>query len=529
MRNASLFFLLAIGCTTLSFGRKPAVITNSSAWSLQSKYVSHIEDDPKIDSASVHAFFSSYPKLKNYESEVLAVYRQRNFRPVWFNDHKIIELGTALHRSLGSLSDEGLQIKIPYKEDWDQCVLKVQAVVAPTTETELLFTAMYFFYTQHVFQGLDDKRVSDLGWHIPRKKVSYVTYLDTLIQKPGLLNRDDSKMFKQYYLLRDALKKYRSIAADGKWDPIAMTGAKPMAVGESSATVSQIRERLFRLGYLSTNNRSSKYDKELAQAVLRYKKNTGITVNDSITGRLIASLNVPMADRIKTIIFNMERCRWIPGNFNLADEYIFINIPSYQMNYYKAGKTLLNSKVVVGKVMNQTVVFSGMLQYIVFSPYWNVPKSIMKNEILPALRKNKRYLAQHNMEWNGGNIRQKPGPKNSLGLVKFLFPNSNSIYLHDTPSKNLFQEEKRAFSHGCIRLEKPVELAYLLLKDDKDWPLERLNNAFHSKKEIWYTLKNKIPVYIGYFTAWVERGDEVQFYEDVYARDECLTTCLFDE
>jgi murein L,D-transpeptidase YcbB/YkuD len=272
-----------------------------------------------------------------------------------------------------------------------------------------------------------------------------------------------------------------------------------------------------------------KYDKELSQAVWKYKKNNGITVDDLITPRLVASLNVPMADRIKSIIFNMERCRWISSDFNQAKEYIFINIPSYEMNYFKEGKTLLNSKVVVGKVMNQTVIFSGMLQYVVFSPYWNVPKSIIDKEIAPVMKKNKNYLAQHNMEWNDGNIRQKPGPKNSLGLVKFLFPNSNSIYLHDTPSKSLFKEEKRAFSHGCIRLEKPIELAYLLVKDDKSWTMEKLNNAFHSKKEIWYTLKHKIPVYIGYFTAWVNENDEVQFYDDVYARDECLTTYLFNE
>jgi murein L,D-transpeptidase YcbB/YkuD len=255
----------------------------------------------------------------------------------------------------------------------------------------------------------------------------------------------------------------------------------------------------------------------------------GISADFFITARLVSSLNVPLKDRIKSIIFNMERCRWISSDFYQAEEYIFINIPSYEMNYFKDRKKILNSKVVVGKVMNQTVIFSGMLQYVVFSPYWNVPKSIIDKEIMPAIKKNKNYLAQHNMEWNDGNIRQKPGPKNSLGLVKFLFPNSNSIYLHDTPSKSLFKEEKRAFSHGCIRLEKPIELAYLLVKDDKNWTMEKLNDAFHSKKEIWYTLKKKIPVYIGYFTAWVNDSDEVQFYDDVYARDECLTPFLFSE
>jgi murein L,D-transpeptidase YcbB/YkuD len=185
--------------------------------------------------------------------------------------------------------------------------------------------------------------------------------------------------------------------------------------------------------------------------------------------------------------------------------------------------------VVVGKAMNQTVVFSGMMQYIVFSPYWNVPKSIIKKELAPAMAKNKNYLEQHNMEWNGGTIRQKPGPKNSLGLVKFLFPNSNSIYLHDTPSKSLFNEEKRAFSHGCIRVAKPVELANLILQDDSNWTPEKIAAAMNSGTEKWYTLKHKIPVYIGYFTAWVDRAGVVHFYDDVYGRDERLAALIFEQ
>jgi murein L,D-transpeptidase YcbB/YkuD len=133
------------------------------------------------------------------------------------------------------------------------------------------------------------------------------------------------------------------------------------------------------------------------------------------------------------------------------------------------------------------------------------------------------------MEWNNGTVRQKPGPKNSLGLVKFLFPNNNSIYLHDTPSKNLFNEEKRAFSHGCIRVAKPKELAIEILKDDKSWTPEKIDAAMHKGKESWYTLKNKIPVYIGYFTAWVDDNGEIHFYDDVYQRDDRLATMLFEE
>lgn len=488
-----------------------------------------MSSEVKIDSVSIVDFLIKYPKLNHYKVNLLEVYRRNLYQSIWFTGNKINDLGYSLYRNICNLSAEGLQIRIPYKEELDFFLYNTKEELAPNVEIEFIITSLYFFYTQRVFLGLEDRTTTDLAWYIPRKTQSYVSYLDTLMQDPGLLSRNESKMFGQYYRLKDALKKYREIETQGKWQPIMMMNSKPIAANSSSYVVYKVRERLFLLGYLKSNSKSMKYDKELLQAVMKYKKNMGISADFFITARLVSSLNVPLEDRIKTIIFNMERCRWISSDFYQAGEYIFINIPSYEMNYFKDRKKILNSKVVVGKVMNQTVIFSGMLQYVVFSPYWNVPKSIINKEIMPAIKKNKNYLAEHNMEWNDGNIRQKPGPKNSLGLVKFLFPNSNSIYLHDTPSKSLFKEEKRAFSHGCIRLEKPIELAYLLVKDDKNWTMEKLNDAFHSKKEIWYTLKNKIPVYIGYFTAWVNDSDEVQFYDDVYARDECLTPFLFSE
>jgi murein L,D-transpeptidase YcbB/YkuD len=170
-----------------------------------------------------------------------------------------------------------------------------------------------------------------------------------------------------------------------------------------------------------------------------------------------------------------------------------------------------------------------MMSYIVFSPYWNVPQSIINKEIKPGMAKNKNYLAQKHLEWNNGAVRQAPGVNNSLGLVKFLFPNSNNIYLHDTPAKSLFQSENRAFSHGCVRVAKPKELAIELLKDDPKWNPEKIDKAMHAGKENWYTLKKKVPVYIGYFTAWVDRKGQLNFYKDVYQRDESLIKLLTEE
>jgi murein L,D-transpeptidase YcbB/YkuD len=225
----------------------------------------------------------------------------------------------------------------------------------------------------------------------------------------------------------------------------------------------------------------------------------------------------------------MERCRWFSSPLAMSKTFIFINIPAYQLRYFENGKVALESKVVVGKAMNKTVVFSADMKYIVFSPYWNVPKNILYKEVLPAIEKNPNYLSENEMEWYDGGIRQRPGPKNALGVVKFVFPNSNSIYLHDTPSKNLFNQEKRAFSHGCIRLEKPKELAHLILKNDPNWTFEKIETAMQSGVEKWYALPQKIPVYIGYFTAWVAKDGAIHFYDDVYQRDERLATMLLEE
>jgi murein L,D-transpeptidase YcbB/YkuD len=225
----------------------------------------------------------------------------------------------------------------------------------------------------------------------------------------------------------------------------------------------------------------------------------------------------------------MERCRWIPPEFSMSKVYIVVNIPSFKLTMVRNGKIELEFPVIVGDNLTKTVIFSGMMSYIVFSPYWNLPQSIIEDEVKPGIEKNKNYLIMHDMEWNNGKVRQKPGKNNSLGLVKFIFPNSDDIYMHDTPAKSLFAKESRAFSHGCIRVGKPRALAVAILKDDPTWTPEKIDAAMHSGEEYTYKLKNKIPVYIGYLTAWVDGKGEISFYEDIYNRDERLAKLLIDE
>ncbi|MDQ8012196.1 MAG: L,D-transpeptidase family protein, partial [Flavobacterium nitrogenifigens] len=333
-----------------------------------------------------------------------------------------------------------------------------------------------------------------------------------------------------YYKLRDALKEYREIEKNGGWKTIE-TGEdyKSLKVGDSSAVVAQIRERLFVTKDIQEDNKSAICDTTLIKAMKNYELRHGYTAKNTILLEHINDLNIPVSDRIKTIIVNMERCRWIDPELEKGQKYIEVNIPEFRLYIVEDGKISFISPVVVGRAMTKTVIFSGMMSNIVFSPYWNVPPSIIKSEIKPGMAKDKNYLQKKNLEWNNGAVRQLPGKNNSLGLVKFLFPNSSNIYLHDTPSKSLFERESRAFSHGCVRVAKPRELAIELLKVDPQWNPERIDKAMHAGKESWYTLKKKVPVYIGYFTAWVDRQGNLNFYKDIYGRDESMIKLLTEE
>jgi murein L,D-transpeptidase YcbB/YkuD len=279
------------------------------------------------------------------------------------------------------------------------------------------------------------------------------------------------------------------------------------------------------LGDTNETDTGDVYDTKLVEAVNHAKMRYGLKPDSLITNNLINEINIPAKKRIEQLMVNMERMRWVTGDTS-SNELILVNIPEYTLHYFEDNKEVWSCNVVVGKPMTKTVIFSGKMQYVVFSPYWNVPPSIINAEVIPGMRRNKNYLARHNMEWNGGRVRQKPGPSNSLGLVKFLFPNSNNIYLHDTPSKSLFSEDNRAFSHGCIRVAKPRDLAIRVLQQMPEWTTQKIDAAMHAGKEQYVTLKKTIPVYIGYFTAFMSSDGQLNFRTDVYKRDASLLEML---
>jgi murein L,D-transpeptidase YcbB/YkuD len=211
---------------------------------------------------------------------------------------------------------------------------------------------------------------------------------------------------------------------------------------------------------------------------------------------------------------------------------VIANIPEYKVYVYEGAKKVFAMDIVVGTSANKTVVFNDKIQYVVFSPYWNMPRSIVRNEILPAMRRNSNYLARKNMEQTGTSnglpvIRQKPGGSNSLGKVKFIFPNSYSIYFHDTPAKSLFSKESRAFSHGCIRLAEPSKMAEFLLSNQPEWTRAKITTAMNASTEKWVTLNEPVPVMITYFTSWVDENGLLNFREDIYGHDTKMAERLF--
>ena len=239
---------------------------------------------------------------------------------------------------------------------------------------------------------------------------------------------------------------------------------------------------------------------------------------------------MPVQERIQQIEINLERWRWLPNS--LGDSYVWVNVPEFRMELIEEGRKAIDMAVVVGKQQSQTPVFSDVMEYVELNPEWNIPTSIAEEEILPKLASDPSYLERHNMEFvgEGANqrIRQRHGPDNPLGQVKFMFPNEHDVYLHDSPADHLFSRKERDFSHGCVRLERPVQLAEYLLRDKPEWGGTKVREAIVSGEQRTVKLPQKLPVHILYFTAWVE-DNVVHFRKDVYGHDQKLAAALAEE
>jgi len=407
-------------------------------------------------------------------------------------------------------------------------------------------TYLYMKYTSDLADGVSDLSHADPAWRIKAESFDVLDRLEHALND----NRVAESLAEltpdapAYRALRTALADYRELAARGGW-PTVPTGIK-VKPGQSSEHVPAIARRLAASGDYSgavpADGQPAAYTFDLQEAVKRFQRRHGLADDAVVGAAVVAEMNVPVDARVRQIELSLERWRWLPRE--MGDRYILVNIPEMRLDVWENGRVPLTMRVVVGKQDTQTPIFSEEMTHLVFAPYWNVPPDIAKNETLPSILKDTSFLDRTNMEVvdSAGNpidpasidlsgpgkyrFRQRPGASNSLGLVKFMFPNEFNVYLHDTPADSLFARASRAFSHGCVRLEQPDKLAEYVLGDQPDWTPERIAEAMQAGQEKTVRLKKALPVYIGYWTAAVSPDGVVQFRKDVYGMDGRLTTML---
>jgi murein L,D-transpeptidase YcbB/YkuD len=352
-----------------------------------------------------------------------------------------------------------------------------------------------------------------------------------------------------YRRLQEALARYRALVADATLEPLPVV--KKLEPGMPYASLAELRRRLVAVGDLApAAPLPARYEGELVEATKRFQARHGLDADGIIGRHTFAQLNTPMSGRVRQIELAMERMRWLPPV--AADRLLAVNIPEFRLRAFDlrggAAQTVLRMNVIVGKALDtQTPVFDEDMRYIEFNPYWNVPPSIARGEIVPKLRRDPGYLAREQMDFVGGEdhvstdvseanlaavargelrIRQRPGQKNALGDIKFVFPNNMNIYLHHTATPRLFQRGRRDFSHGCIRVEEPVALASFVLADQPEWTVERIREAMagETPRTVW--LAHPIPVLVFYTTVIVEEGGRVLFLPDIYGHDRTLDRAL---
>ena len=487
------------------------------------------------DSAAIERFIAREQVPDSMARRIRSFYNARNFQFAWFTSSGLTEQARGFwnlhdyHTTYNHdtvLHDKALQKKM-------DALTAAESLSISESDSSILRTeiTMTEHFIQYMLQAYDDGYVKrkEMERFVPAKKQDAMYLADSLLTKKHKDNKYFEDVNQSYKLLKDQLGIYYNIAKSGGW-PLIETSKKSFKKGTSAPEIALIKKRLQITGDMPGGDTSQVFTDTLELGVKRFQQRHGYTPDGVIDAALIKDMNVPVAKRIQQLLINMDRMRWMPNKPN--GDLILVNIPEFVLHVMDGPKKVFDMNVVVGKEGHNTVIFTGDLNQVVFSPYWNVPPSIVKNEILPAMERNPNYLASQNMEVVSQEgdlpvIRQLPGPGNSLGKVKFLFPNSFNIYFHDTPAKSLFERDKRAYSHGCIRLAEPQKMAEYLLRNNPEWTPEKIRAAMNSGTEKYVKLEKPVPVFISYNTAWVDEQGLLNFREDIYKHDEELVKKMF--
>lgn len=472
-------------------------------------------------------------------------YAARGFQPVWTKRTMIAELIAAVEES----ANEGLD-----PADYHIRELRAGYANAPATPElaacyDLLLTNSFLSLASHLRFGKVDPETLDTHWNL-RNERNRTTLENKLLHavvsgQIGAALHELRLQSPQYEQLKKGLARYRTIARQGGW-PVMAEGQN-LQEGAREKRVLMLRQRLKVSGDIAPLNpdTSTVYNREMVDAVKRFQKRNGMDADGVVGTTTLRVMNIPVERRIDEIRLNLERCRWFLSD--LEPTYVMVNIAAFNLQYVENGHSRWGTRVVVGKPQRETPLFKADMQYIILNPQWVIPPTILAKDALPALRKNSSYLNRKKLrivasngsiidpasvnwsQYSAGNfpyrLQQSAGDHGALGRVKFMLPNKYIVYLHDTPSKELFAESKRAFSSGCIRVQNPVDLAALVLQDTLRWNRTKILAAINTGKTRTVQLPKRIPVYLVYLTATAE-GDELLFRDDVYSRDEKLLKAL---
>jgi murein L,D-transpeptidase YcbB/YkuD len=490
--------------------------------------------DPQIGAGSANA-----------RNLVASLYERRGFAPLWADPQR----ADALRAAIDSSMSHGLDPR-----DYHAGALAPSASGAepgrPLAERDVLLTDAFVRLAYHLYFGKADPRTLQHGWNFARSLdgVDAVSALDKLLaaSDPGAALDTLAPRLPLYRELRGALAQLREQERRGGWPPVSAGPA--LELGSGDPRVGQLRQRLRASGDLAVGVDETVFDAELDAAVRRFQARHGLET-DGVVGRAtLAALNVPVADRIAQVRANLERLRWVARE--ITGDFLLVDIAGFSAQLWLDESLVWNARVVVGRPFRKTPEFRARMKYLVLNPEWNVPPTILREDVLPKVARDAGYLQQHRMrvldrtgrpvdpgsiDWSlyGSQPRsfphqivQAPGSENPLGGIKFMFPNEYSVYLHDTPARTLFDKTVRAFSSGCIRIENPHELARLLLDDSQRWSEPQLRAAVATGRTQTVAVRRAVPVLLLYFTASARAGEPVQFRPDLYSRDAPIIRAL---
>ena len=494
---------------------------------------------------------------------VLRCYERRGFRAAWCTGRGPKEEAFQLAEALGCAATEGLELedvqagalraRLGTQRSWvtlEGGLLGRRPDPHVLADLDLWLTRSFFKHAAHLSTGLLDPARLPADWHLRPRRIDLVAVLERALASHdvGDALAALAPPHPGYARLRGLLGRYREIARARGWPSIPP--GPVLRRRSTGARVRLLRARLAIEGDLDSALASgSGFDAALAAALQRFQARHGLDTSGVAGPRDLAELNVPASARVRQIELNLERWRWLPGT--LGERHLLVNIPGFTLEAREQDRTVLGMRVVVGRELSRTPMFSDSITYLVFNPVWEVPPDIAAGEVLPSIQKDPQYLAKNRLRVFRGrgrearevnpaqvdwkkvtpesfrfSVKQDPGPESAVGHVKFMCPNQYAVYLHDTPASHLFGQTERDFSHGCVRVEKPLELAEYLLRRKKGWDSLRVAAAFDTLKNQAVILPRRVPVHILYWTAWVDGDGRAQFRRDVYGLDSLLAAAL---